>query len=133
MTLRLLVVDDEVLVVRTLGRMLSREYEVDGETSGRAALERFERGERWDAILIDVVLPDFDGRELYRCIAKIDDAQGRRVVFMTATSADETTQSLVASGRVGWLRKPFSTEALRAELGRLPERVASAAAPPAEE
>lgn len=129
MTLRLLVVDDEVLVARTLRRMLSGEYDVEGETTGRGALGRFERGERWDAVLIDVILPDFDGRELYRCVAKLDESQARRVVFMTGSTVDETTLPLLASGRVGWLTKPFSTDALRAEL----ERVASTPATAAEE
>jgi DNA-binding response OmpR family regulator len=130
---RLLVVDDEVLVARTLRRVLAADYEVEGEACAADALARFRRGERFDVVLIDVVLPDLDGRALFQELAKVDAEQARRVLFITGTSTDEGILGFLESAPVRWLTKPFSIETLREELARVVASAPSAPAARAEE
>lgn len=130
---RLLVVDDEVLVARTLRRVLAADYHVDGDTTAGDALARFRKGERFDVVLVDVILPDLDGRELFRQIGEIDAAQASRVLFITGTSTDENILRFLATAPVGWLTKPFSIQTLRDELARVVARSTSATTARAQE
>ncbi len=66
---RLLVVDDEPLIGKSLGFMLDDWYEVEWTTSGRDALARVDAlakvpgGPRYDAILCDLMMPEMSGME----------------------------------------------------------------------
>ncbi|MGC4089311.1 MAG: CPXCG motif-containing cysteine-rich protein [Polyangiaceae bacterium] len=62
---RLLVVDDDVLVARTLARLLS-EHRVEVVTSGRDALQRLAtEGSAFDLVLCDLMMPDITGMDVY--------------------------------------------------------------------
>ena len=65
----ILVVDDEEAIVQLLTTVLRYEgFEVESAADGRAALRAAERF-RPDLIMLDVMLPDLDGFEVYRRIA----------------------------------------------------------------
>jgi CheY-like chemotaxis protein len=113
---RLLLVDDEPLVLSALRRMLSRQHEVTACGSGLEALERMRRGERYDALLCDLTMPDVSGMDLHGAIAKLDPAQASRMVFMsggTFTPEAEAFLERVPNPRVG---KPFDAAELAAAL-----------------
>ena len=61
----LLIVDDEVLVLRALARALCQEYDLTTLSSPEEALICLSRGS-WDIILSDVMMPEMDGVELSR-------------------------------------------------------------------
>jgi CheY-like chemotaxis protein len=93
---RLLVVDDELLLLEALEVALVGQVDVLTTVDPHEALGRIEMGERYDAILLDVRMPEMDGIELYERIATISPAQARRIVFMTAafSSADDRLSTL---------------------------------------
>ena len=101
---RLLVVDDELLLLEALEVALLGHVHVLTTVDPHEALARIETGERYDAILLDVRMPEMDGIELYERIASISPAQARRVVFMTAafSSGDDRLSTLENAT----LRKP---------------------------
>jgi len=101
---RLLVVDDELLLLEALEVALVGQVEVLATVDPYEALARIDTGERYDAILLDVRMPEMDGIELYERIASISPAQARRVVFMTAafSSGDDRLSTLENAT----LRKP---------------------------
>jgi len=101
---RLLVVDDELLLLEALEVALLGHVHVLTTVDPHEALARIETGERYDAILLDVRMPEMDGIELYERIAAISPAQARRIVFMTAafSSADHRLLTL----QNATLRKP---------------------------
>jgi two-component system, OmpR family, response regulator len=79
---RILVVDDEEAIVQLLTTVLRYEgFEVESAADGRAALRAAERF-RPDPIMLDVMLPDLDGFEVYRRIAA--GAHPIPVLFLTA-------------------------------------------------
>ncbi len=80
---RLLVVDDEVALGRALGRTLSAHHEVTVTTSGAEALACLAKNEWFDVILMDVMMPEMSGMELYEEMRRIRPEQAERVVFVT--------------------------------------------------
>lgn len=119
-TRRVLVVDDEPAVLRMVSRVLGRaDIEVVGVRGGREALERLGTGERFDAILCDVEMPEIDGLELARRVARDHPELAGRVALLSG-SAVTLSAALGASGgpRLG-LTKPFRTAALRDLLEQL--------------
>jgi len=98
---RLLVVDDELLLLEALEVALVGQVEVLATVDPHEALARIDTGERFDAILLDVKMPEMDGLELYERIAAISPAQARRIVFMTAATIASRPRSENAI-----LRKP---------------------------
>ncbi|MEM9167685.1 MAG: response regulator, partial [Planctomycetota bacterium] len=66
--IRILIVDDDPIVVESLEAVLSAAgLTVSTALGGREGLELLEQeGERFDAVVTDVVMPDLDGMELLR-------------------------------------------------------------------
>lgn len=88
--LRILIVDDDPLVRRSMQRTL-REHAVTLAASGRDAIERVRRGERFDLILCDVMMPELTGIDVHDHIAAIDENVARRIVFLTGGAFVEAT------------------------------------------
>jgi PAS domain S-box-containing protein len=112
-TARILVVDDEPMIASAMRRALAG-YTLVTETSARAALGRIERGERFDLILCDLMMPDMSGIEFHEALAARFPEEAQRIVFLTGGAFTPATQSFLA--RVGNRRldKPFELHSLRA-------------------
>ena len=110
---RVLVVDDEPLVARSLARILARAHDVTTLTSAREALARAEAGERWDLVLCDLMMPELTGMELARRLAEVAADLVPRLVFLTGGAYTREAQDFLAAGRP-YLEKPVDPVALRA-------------------
>jgi two-component system NtrC family sensor kinase len=119
---RLLIIDDEPLVITMLTRLLRRSYEITTTTSGPEGL-RLASDEPWDAILCDVMLPELSGPQLLRRLEMEGKPVAVKVGFMTggAFGADAIS-FLDGLGKDGWLAKPFGAAQLEAFVARLVER-----------
>src|SRR5690606_4727066 len=62
---RVLVVDDDPLVLRSLTRVLARDFEVAAARNGREALDLVRAGGTFDAMLCDLMMPELSGIELH--------------------------------------------------------------------
>jgi two-component system, NtrC family, sensor kinase len=83
---RVLVIDDEAAVGRTLSLVLEPEYDVTVVTSaqeGLAELRAAHRGTSFDAILCDLVMPGMSGQELFFAVQKELPEIESRFIFMT--------------------------------------------------
>jgi CheY-like chemotaxis protein len=118
---RILVVDDDRLVRRSIERMLSTSFGVRGVASTNEAFDLLDAGERFDLVLCDMYLADsLDGRDFYeRALARYPGLAARLVLMSGASPPDD--QFGHAIGR-RWIMKPFKTEELLALLARLGER-----------
>ena len=110
--LRLLVVDDEPLVAATVGRLLARRADLVSVSSARQALSLLARGEHFDRILCDVMMPEMSGPELHAEIATFSQQAASRLVFMTGGAFSEGTRSFLEGWPNPVLRKPFDGESL---------------------
>jgi two-component system OmpR family response regulator len=104
--LRILVVDDEPSIVDAVSMSLRYEgYDVLEAMTGRAAMAAFEENTP-DLIILDVMLPDFDGLEVTRRLR----ARGARVpvLFLTARDALEDKIAGLTVGGDDYVTKPFA-------------------------
>jgi DNA-binding NtrC family response regulator len=106
--LRLLVVDDEEVIRDVLQALLEREgYEVTTAADAREALSHFD-ADRFDVVLLDLMLPDRPGIEVLREIKQRDpDAV---VVIVTAYSSIEGAIHAMRDGAFHYIPKPFQNQ-----------------------
>lgn len=110
--IRVLVVDDHVVVRRGIRALLATvdEVKVVGEArDGQEALERIE-ALRPDVILLDLLMPRMDGIEVTRrAIARDPEA---RILVLTSFAADDKVFPAIKAGALGYLLKDTGPEEL---------------------
>jgi CheY-like chemotaxis protein len=108
---KILVADDELMNVKMIQFILQEEsiYEIISASSGKEALERLEAGDI-DMVLLDLMLPDMEGFELYR---RIKEKYTVPVVLMTADKNLDTLQKAMELGIEDYVTKPFLPVVLR--------------------
>jgi len=115
--IRILVVEDNPINQTIAARLLEKQgYQVEVAGSGREAVEKF-RHNGFQAVLMDVQMPDMDGFEATAAIREIEKAGGRRVpvIAMTAHALKGDRERCLASDMDGYVSKPLRTgELLRA-------------------
>jgi PAS domain S-box-containing protein len=109
---RVLVLDDEAVVANAVRRVL-REHDVVVETDGRAACARLERGERFDVIFCDLMMPNMSGAEVFEAIRTKDPAMAERMVFLTGGAFSPRATEFLESVANLTVAKPFRAETLR--------------------
>lgn len=116
---RLLVVEDDPDVGRLLALMLERAgYAVDIAATGRAALDALAGG-RYDAITLDLMLPDISGLEIIRTLrGRAETAELPILVISAKMEEGRLSISGDVSG-IEWLAKPVDETALQRTLGQL--------------
>ena len=111
--MKILVVDDEETMVRSLSTLLTEEgYEVAMATDGPQALE-VARAERPDLILLDVMLPSVDGMEVCRQIRTWSTVP---IIMLTAKTGEVDKVVGLEVGADDYVTKPFSSRELVARI-----------------
>lgn len=110
---RVLVVDDSLLICRQVERVFQGEGEIliRQAHTGEAALKEIEKTKP-DLILLDVVLPDMEGYDLF---SKIGD-MGIPVIFLTSKDRDEDVVKGFAMGACDYIKKPFQPGELKSRV-----------------
>jgi two-component system, OmpR family, response regulator len=117
---RVLVVDDESTLSDLLSMALRYEgWEVKTAADGMSAV-RLAREFRPDAVVLDVMLPDFDGLEVLRRMRS--ESPDVPVLFLTAKDSVEDRVAGLTAGGDDYVTKPFSLEELVARLRGLMRR-----------
>ncbi len=114
--LRVLVVDDEPEIRRALKRLLGQKHEVTMSDNGATALDRILGGERFDAILCDVLMPEMTGIELSAELERRFPDQAERVVFLTGGATSEAARVFIEDQRFRVLVKPFRPNEVEAAI-----------------
>jgi PAS domain S-box-containing protein len=116
---RILVVDDEMLIRRLLTRILTKEgHNVDCVDNSIDALEKI-RSERYNLILLDIMMPGMSGITLYENIKNIAMSLAQRIIFITGDVMGNETQKFLARTKAKYFTKPFETDKLRKEINRI--------------
>jgi two-component system OmpR family response regulator len=111
---RVLVVDDEPNLAEVLSSVLRHEgWEVQSAGTGMSAV-RTGREFRPDAVVLDMMLPDFDGLEVMRRLR--EENPGVAVLFLTARDSVEDRIAGITAGGDDYVTKPFSLEEVLARL-----------------
>jgi len=113
---KLLIVDDEESVLYSLEKGLgSSTVEILTADTARGGIERF-RGDKPDAMILDVRLPDMSGLDAYDEIRKIDSRVP--VIIITAHATTETAIEATKRGAFEYLLKPLDLQQLRSVVNR---------------
>ena len=121
---RVLLAEDVAVNAEIMMMVLSmREMEVDLAENGRVAVNLFESHEAgyYDAILMDMRMPEMDGLEATRAIRGLqrDDAKMIPIIALTANAFDEDVQRSMQAGLNAHLSKPVDPETLFETLEKL--------------
>jgi len=118
--IRVLVVDDEPSLAELLASVLRYEgWEIQTASDGSGAV-RTAREFRPDAVVLDIMLPDFDGLEVLRRVRA--ELPHVCVLFLTARDAVEDRVAGITAGGDDYVTKPFSLEEVLARLRGLLRR-----------
>jgi DNA-binding response OmpR family regulator len=118
MTSHLLVVDDEVLNLEIIAEYLDgADFSADYCTSGEEAWARLENpAARYDAVLLDRMMPGLDGMALLHRIKKEERFASLPVVMQTAACSPTQIREGLEAGAYYYLTKPYERDALLAIL-----------------
>lgn len=120
MSARILVVDDEDVVIRSCLRILGAAgHEVEAVSSGSDALRRVDEKD-FDLVILDIMMPKIDGLEVLQRVKEthpdID------VIMITGLSQIETAVRAMKLGAFDYLPKPFDPDQLTIVVSRALER-----------
>jgi response regulator RpfG family c-di-GMP phosphodiesterase len=122
MTGSILIVDDDAKVLDILSKSLaSKGHTVRKATLGREALVSCEK-DFPDVVLLDLMLPDMDGREVLKAIRSKPGGKSVPVLFLSANADPDTRVNAIDEGAEDFLIKPFSLKELNAKIDRALDR-----------
>jgi DNA-binding NtrC family response regulator len=116
---RVLVVDDDVLILAAIERQLASAHEVTVFADPELALAQLRSGVSYDVIVCDLVMPAMSGVQFHAELAECAPAQAERIVLMTGGSARHDSCQAVDDLSIPTLRKPFDGDTLRRVIERL--------------
>jgi len=120
MSARILVVDDEEIVIRSCLRILADdEFQVEAVHDGRAALRRVEENP-CDVMILDIMMPNMDGLEVLRRVKETH--PDVEIIMVTGLSQIQTAVQAMKLGAFDYISKPFEPDELRLVVQRALER-----------
>jgi len=115
---RVLLVDDEDLILQTIGSALKAlGLEVFTARDGVEALERFRESPRPDLVLMDLTMPRMDGREAFQVMHSLDPSVP--VVLSSGFTEQDSIQTLSGHNPAAFIQKPYQIKVLRQLLRRV--------------
>lgn len=126
---RVMVIDDNPLLLRNMKHLLEKRYQVFIATSGEKALE-FIPKKKPDIILLDYEMPGMDGRETFMKIKENPDTRNIPVLFLTGISDKAHIYAALELEPAGYILKPAAEEKLfsqieQALIEKMPDKTAS--------
>jgi CheY-like chemotaxis protein len=115
---RILVVDDEPIIGKSLRRALAR-HDVVPVCEAQEALARLEAGERFDALVCDLMMPRMTGMELHEEVQRRAPELAARTLFLTGGAFEARTRAFLSRVPNPRLDKPFDLDHLRAAVETL--------------
>ncbi len=108
--IKILVVDDERIIVRSVQMILKAEgYDIEGASSGKDAILKMEQNS-YNLVLTDLNMPEMDGISLIRWLKQNRPEVG--VVILTGYPSQETIKEALELGIIDYVPKPFTPAVL---------------------
>ena len=118
----ILIVDDEEMIKDLARDILARYgYTVLTAGGGEEAVEVFRQHHKEIAVVVlDIMLPDVGGREVFRRIREIDPAA--RVIISSGYSQERDANELLKEGALKFVQKPYRINSLVGAVGEVLEK-----------
>ena len=114
----ILIVDDDVNMLKLLRMFLQDTYKVSVVDSGKLALD-FVVKHTPDLILLDYMMPLFDGPHVMEILRKREETRHVPILFLTSVSERDKILKCLALNPQGYLIKPISQEELKARVAEV--------------
>jgi DNA-binding response OmpR family regulator len=116
---KILIVDDELSILVPLKFLLEKnDFSVELAQSGRDALDLIAQSKP-DLILLDIMLPDLDGYEIYQLIRQNPEWDDIKVIYLSAKNRDVDIAKGLNLGVDAYVTKPFSNADLMEKVRKL--------------
>lgn len=110
---RVLLIDDEAMLLRTGARVLEPQCHVVTRASANVALAEIDGGAEFDVVLCDLLMPEMTGMAFYEALVERHAELAKRVVFLSGGVFTQQAQEFLARAPRPCVDKPFSVETLR--------------------
>lgn len=110
---RVLVIDDDEMVLVAAARSLAKEHEIIAETDARRALARIASGQRFDVIFCDFLMPEMTGGQFRDVLLREAPELAARIVFLTGGASSALARDYLAAQPQQVVEKPFAPATLR--------------------
>lgn len=105
---RILIVEDDQLNLEVTKRLFERYgFKIDSCTNGHDCIYKYKKGEQYDMILLDHIMPEMSGVEIMRVIRKLKDYQAPPLVALTANTFSGSEDMFLKEGFDDYLSKPI--------------------------
>lgn len=116
--MKVLIVDDSLLIVRTLTNLLNEMGHVVVQTAGTGALALDAyRSCLPDLVTMDITMPDMDGIEATSTIIK--EFPDAKIIMVTSHGQEGMVMKAIKAGAKGYVLKPVKPESLRDVIARI--------------
>jgi CheY-like chemotaxis protein len=116
--MRILVVDDSAMMVDIASDLLASMGHDPVPADGGVAASQLLNQSEYDLVITDVNMPDMDGFELVNLIRADARHQAIPVILLTGDASDAFAGRCQQAGVSAWLKKPFSPDELKRQIGR---------------
>jgi DNA-binding response OmpR family regulator len=114
------IVEDDVIIAKLLKHTLNRRgFQVIIAENGQDAIENLENTEPPNLILLDIILPYFDGFEVLKKIRQRKDWNKVPIVMLTSKTQETSVVRAFDYGADDYVTKPFQIEELIVRINRL--------------
>jgi CheY-like chemotaxis protein len=121
MAKKILVIDDDVLVTKSIVKYLKvKGYEVESADSGKTAIA-LAQGLAFDLVVADIRMPEMNGLEAIRKIREINSLQGRarpQEIIITGYASDDLQKEAQEMQVAAYIYKPFDIGEFMAAVER---------------
>jgi DNA-binding NtrC family response regulator len=110
---KILIVDDELMLLLSMQRMLEDSYDISTATGGRQAINMInQENDNFDLIITDINMPDVNGVDLYFDVQKNHPNLAKRMIFMTGANLTTDIKNFLNTNKNICISKPFESDLL---------------------
>ncbi|WP_373070674.1 two-component system response regulator [Sulfurimonas sp.] len=113
---KVMLVDDEIINIDALYRVLGSYYNLVVAVGGSDALEFLNKEELPDLVLLDINMPEIDGYEVCRQMKKSERTKEIPVIFVTAADDERDEVMGFSLGAVDYITKPINIAVLLSRI-----------------
>ena len=116
---RLLIVDDNTLNIKVAKRALSTlNFDIEDVTSGQDCLDLIDAGNKFDLILMDIMMPEMSGETTLQHL-KEKEGFNTPVIALTADAMAGAKEKYESEGFIDYIAKPFNREQIKEKIDKI--------------
>ncbi len=115
----ILIIDDDPLIRQLLKSYLSKDYSIELKSDGQQAIYWLKSGNKPDLILLDMEMPEMNGKVFIHRIKTSAIHKNIPVVIMSGSNSNLVKNSFMKAGAADYMVKPFQKETLDNVLNKI--------------